>query len=107
MGSPIVGRTPCPFGDFDKAHVKKSEKCYFVYCPMCTGQLIARTPEQERLLLAKTTLAEPIASPSATAPAAPAPAPEPAPAPPPSASAASAPVAPPPPAKPKRSWADI
>lgn len=53
MGAPIIGRTACPECGFGGAHVKKSDKCTFRYCPECGSQHHARTPRQVSDLLAK------------------------------------------------------
>ena len=66
MASVIVGRTPCPECGFESAHVKKSEKCHYRYCPECGSQHHARTPRQVTDLLKKTRLAEPTPTPTGT-----------------------------------------
>ncbi len=98
MGSPIVGRAPCPLCPNQAAHVKRSEKTLFLYCPECGTQLLPRNDHQRELLKAKTRPVEGSAPP-APEPTPPAPAPKPStkPAPPP---------APTPPTK-ARNWADI
>ena len=53
MASQIIGRTDCPECKFGAAHVKKSEKCHYRYCPECAAQYHARTPRQVADLLAK------------------------------------------------------
>lgn len=70
MGAPIIGRTECPECGFASAHVKKSEKCHFRYCPECGSQHHARTPRQVSDLLAKMRADAPTPSESAPAPAA-------------------------------------
>jgi hypothetical protein len=71
MGAPIIGRTDCPECGFKGAHVKKSEKCTFRYCPECGSQHHARTERQVADLMAKT---RDLATPTPTATPAPAPA---------------------------------
>jgi hypothetical protein len=98
MAAQIVGRTHCPECGFESAHVKRSERCLYRYCPECTAQYMAAGGNRERKeadLLAKT---RPVAVAGKTAePAAPDPAD-----PPTTASAGTAsdavPPAPPPPA---------
>lgn len=53
MGAPIIGRTACPECGFANAHVKKSERCTFRYCPECGAQHHARTERQVADLLSK------------------------------------------------------
>jgi len=69
MASVLIGRTKCPECGFASAHVKKSERCHYRYCPECGSQHHARTERQVKDLLEKTRQEG----------AAPAPAPEPAP----------------------------
>lgn len=54
MASQIIGRADCPECKFGAAHVKKSEKCHYRYCPECGAQYHAKTPRQVADLLAKT-----------------------------------------------------
>jgi predicted nucleic acid-binding Zn-ribbon protein len=54
MASQIIGRTGCPECGFDSAHVKRSDKCTYRYCPDCGSQYYARTKRQTELLEAKT-----------------------------------------------------
>lgn len=86
MASTMVGRTACPECGFASAHVKRSEKCLYRYCPECGSQHHARTERQQADLMAKTRPVE----------AAPGPAPEPTPTP-----TGKAPTPPEPEAKPK------
>jgi predicted nucleic acid-binding Zn-ribbon protein len=95
MAAQIVGRTHCPECGFESAHVKRSDKTLYRYCPECGSQYMATGARREALLMEKT---RPLAVAGApAAPAAPAPA-----APDPSATGGSAsdavPPAPPPPA---------
>lgn len=82
MAGEIVGRTGCPECGFASAHVKRSAKCLYRYCPDCGAQYMATGPRREADLLAKTrpvehaggpTPAEPPKAPE-SAPPAPAPA---------------------------------
>jgi hypothetical protein len=66
MGAPIIGRTDCPECGFASAHVKKSEKCTFRYCPECGSQHHARTERQVSDLMAKTRQTTPTATPTPT-----------------------------------------
>lgn len=54
MASTMVGRTACPECGFESAHVKRSEKCLYRYCPECGAQHHARTERQQADLMAKT-----------------------------------------------------
>ena len=54
MASTMVGRTVCPECGFESAHVKRSEKCLYRYCPECGAQHHARTERQQADLTAKT-----------------------------------------------------
>ena len=54
MGSKIIGRTGCPECGFESAHVKRSDKCLYRYCPECGSQHMARSQRQEADLMAKT-----------------------------------------------------
>ena len=54
MASTMVGRTACPECGFASAHVKRSEKCLYRYCPECGSQHHARTERQQADLMAKT-----------------------------------------------------
>lgn len=54
MASTLIGRTKCPECGFGSAHVKKSDKCTYRYCPECASQYYARTDRQVELLMAKT-----------------------------------------------------
>jgi hypothetical protein len=56
MASQLIGRTKCPECDFASAHVKRSEKCLYRYCPECGSSYMATGPEREALLMAKTRL---------------------------------------------------
>jgi hypothetical protein len=58
MASKLIGRTTCPECGFESAHVKKSDKCTYRYCPECNSQHYARTDRQRELLLAKTRLVD-------------------------------------------------
>jgi hypothetical protein len=71
MASVIVGRANCPECGFKSAHVKKSEKCHYRYCPECGSQHHARTPRQVTDLLSKTRMAEPTPTPTPTGTSAP------------------------------------
>ena len=65
MASQIIGRTDCPECGFKSAHVKRSDKCAYRYCPECGSQYMATGAEREAALLAKTRLnALPVAGPS-------------------------------------------
>lgn len=64
MASTMIGRATCPECDFKAAHVKKSEKCVYRYCPECGSQHHARTPRQVDDLMKKTRLVEPTATPT-------------------------------------------
>lgn len=55
MASKIIGRTKCPECDFEKAHVKQSEKCVYRYCPECGSQFHARTERQREALVKRMT----------------------------------------------------
>jgi len=66
MASQIIGRTKCPECGFESAHVKKSDKCTYRYCPECQSQHHARTPRQVAELMAKTRPVEPTATGTAT-----------------------------------------
>lgn len=52
MGSEIIGRRPCLLGcGHEKAHVKKSERCTYMYCPGCgLNGPHARTAHQVALM---------------------------------------------------------
>lgn len=65
MASSIVGRTTCPECGFASAHVKKSEKCLYRYCPDCGSQHMARSKRQVDDLMAKT---RPLDAPTASVP---------------------------------------
>lgn len=54
MASTMVGRTACPECGFESAHVKRSDKCLYRYCPECGAQHHARTERQQADLMAKT-----------------------------------------------------
>lgn len=58
MASKLIGRTTCPECGFASAHVKRSDKCTYRYCPECNSQHYARTDRQRELLLAKTRLVD-------------------------------------------------
>lgn len=64
MASVIIGRADCPECGFKSAHVKKSEKCTYRYCPECGSQHHAKTERQIGELLKKTRLTEPSPTPS-------------------------------------------
>ncbi len=97
MGSKIIGRTGCPECGFESAHVKRSDKCLYRYCPECGSQHMARSQRQEADLMAKTRPVDaPAPAPSGSAEASPAPEPVAV------AVAPAVPAAPPPPATPKR-----
>lgn len=85
MGAPIIGRSRCPECGFENAHVKRSAKCLYRYCPECGAMYHATGAEREKRLLDITRLAEPGPTPTQEEPApSPAPAPEPGPTPTPS-----------------------
>lgn len=63
MASQIIGRTTCPECAFAGAHVKRSEKTLYRYCPECGSQSMARSKRQEADLLAKTRLLDALDSP--------------------------------------------
>jgi Zn-finger nucleic acid-binding protein len=65
MASTMVGRTACPECGFESAHVKRSEKCLYRYCPECGAQHHARTERQQADLMAKT---RPVGTPPAPSP---------------------------------------
>lgn len=65
MASNIIGRTTCPECDFTGAHVKRSDKCLYRYCPECGSQHMARSKRQEADLLRKTRMLD--TAPGATA----------------------------------------
>lgn len=50
----MVGRTKCPECDFESAHVKRSEKCLYRFCPECGSQHYAKSKRQEADLMSKT-----------------------------------------------------
>lgn len=54
MASPIIGRTDCPECGFTAAHVKRSDKCTYRYCPECNATYHAKTARQVADLMAKT-----------------------------------------------------
>lgn len=74
MGAPLIGRTACPECGFGAAHVKRSERCVYRYCPECGAMYHATGKDREAALLAKTRLLD--APPTPTGPS-PTPAPEP------------------------------
>lgn len=74
MASVIIGRTACPECGFASAHVKKSDKCTYRYCPECGAQHHAKNARQLADLMAKTRLTDPAPTPTPT-PSEPAPAP--------------------------------
>lgn len=75
MASQIIGRTTCPECGFGSAHVKRSERCAYRYCPECGAQYMATGERREADLLAKTRLEKPGSGPTPTgAPPAPSPA---------------------------------
>ena len=65
MASVMIGRTACHECGFDNAHVKKTDKCTYRYCPECGSQHHAKTTRQVDDLLKKTRLIE---TPSGTGP---------------------------------------
>lgn len=67
MASTMVGRTACPECGFASAHVKRSEKCLYRYCPECGSQHHARTERQQADLMAKTRPVEAAPTPTPTA----------------------------------------
>ena len=67
MASNIIGRTTCPECAFAGAHVKRSDKCLYRYCPECGSQHMARSKRQEADLLSKTRLLDAAPGSSATA----------------------------------------
>jgi hypothetical protein len=67
MASVMIGRTACPECGFEAAHVKKSDKCTYRYCPECGAQHHAKTPRQVQDLLGKTRMLEAPATTSPTA----------------------------------------
>lgn len=54
MASTMIGRSTCPECGFEAAHVKRSEKCLYRYCPECCSQHMARSARQVADLMAKT-----------------------------------------------------
>lgn len=51
----IIGRTPCPLGDNQAAHVRQTAgKLPYVYCPSCGCTLPMRSGHQAALLAAIT-----------------------------------------------------
>lgn len=66
MASTMVGRTACPECGFGSAHVKRSDKCLYRYCPECGSQHHARTERQQADLMAKTRPVEAAPAPSPT-----------------------------------------
>lgn len=80
MGSPIIGRTPCPECGFGSAHVKRSPKCVYRHCVECGAMYHATGAERERRLMAVTRPVEAAPAPEPE-PTKPPPAPTPAPAP--------------------------
>lgn len=54
MGAPIIGRTACPECGFGNAHVKRSEKCDYRFCPECGAIYHAKTERQKADLATKT-----------------------------------------------------
>ena len=67
MASVMIGRTACPECGFEAAHVKKSDKCTYRYCPECGAQHHAKTPRQVTDLLGKM---RPVAAPTEPTPSA-------------------------------------
>jgi ssDNA-binding Zn-finger/Zn-ribbon topoisomerase 1 len=55
MASVTIGRAPCPECGEPHAHVKRSDKCDYRWCPECGAQYYAKTPRQKADLAAKTT----------------------------------------------------
>jgi ssDNA-binding Zn-finger/Zn-ribbon topoisomerase 1 len=94
MASELIGRTDCPECGEKNAHVKRSEKTTYRFCPECGAQYFPKNERQRQDLAKKTRLTNPAA--------APAPAPEPAPAPGPHNTAPAAPAP-----MPARSWATL
>jgi Zn-finger nucleic acid-binding protein len=66
VGAPIIGRSACPECGFENAHVKRSAKCLYRYCPECGAMYHATGAEREKRLLAVTRLAEPGPTPTPT-----------------------------------------
>lgn len=60
MAGEIVGRTGCPECGFASAHVKRSAKCLYRYCPDCGAQYMATGERRERNLLAQTRPVAPV-----------------------------------------------
>lgn len=58
MASVMIGRAECPECGFKAAHVKKSDKCHYRYCPECGSQHYAKSAAQVENLLKKTRLAD-------------------------------------------------
>lgn len=56
VASVIIGRAACPECGFAAAHVKKSDKCHYRYCPECGSQYYAKSQRQVDELLKKTRL---------------------------------------------------
>ncbi|MBB1073634.1 hypothetical protein HUU62_04325 [Rhodoferax sp. 4810] len=53
MASVLLGRAACPECGFAAAHVKRSEKCHYRYCPECGSQHYAKSQRQIDDLLSK------------------------------------------------------
>lgn len=50
MASKLIGRHVCPWCAFAAAHVKRSDRCLYIFCPGCGLQTHFRA-HQEHLLL--------------------------------------------------------
>lgn len=81
MASKLIGRVGCPWCGFAAAHVKRSEKCVYVFCPEC-GLTTHFRAHQEAMVISRMRPergAEVTAAPPAPEPDAPVLEPEPAP----------------------------
>lgn len=84
MASTLVGRTTCPECGFASAHVKRSEKCTYRFCPECGAQYFPKNEAQTKRLTAGMRAEgapAPEPAPAPDAKPAPQPTPQPAPAP--------------------------
>lgn len=54
MASVMIGRTVCPDCGFNAAHVKRTDKCDYRYCPECNITTHMKTERQKADLAAKT-----------------------------------------------------
>ena len=52
MASQIIGRKACPECDFGAAHIKRSEKCTYRYCPECGATYYAKGAAATQRLVA-------------------------------------------------------